>query len=166
MSLFTLAIAQTFIGMRGLLPELRNAPCPLRKLAFKSAKLNNLENKPIRWIVDDVYKFLKREIRRDNTYNAIILDPPSFGRGFKKEVFKIERDLTLLLDACKKLMKNPVFIALSCHTPGFTTIVLHQILEQTFLLEKGGKINSFEMKISSPSSFSLPSGSCAIWESK
>ena len=86
--------------------------------ARENAALNELEKAPIRWIVDDAIKFLKREIKRQSFYDGIILDPPTFGRGNKGEVFKIERDLLILLDLCKELLsEKKQFLILSCHTP-------------------------------------------------
>ena len=72
--------------------------------ARKNATLNGLDEKPIRWIVDDVTKFLEREYRRERTYDLIILDPPSYGRGAKGEIFKIENDLPPLLSLIGKLI--------------------------------------------------------------
>lgn len=101
--------------------------------AKRNAKLNKLENAPIRWIVDDATKFLKREIRRQSFYDAIILDPPSFGRGANGEVFKIEEHIIELLSLCQAaLTKQPLFVLLSCHTAGFTEKTLRYLLEDCF----------------------------------
>ena len=70
--------------------------------ARENAAINQLENAPIRWIVDDVNKFLAREIRRESRYDAIILDPPSFGRGARGEVLKIEGDIQQILSNCRR----------------------------------------------------------------
>ncbi|MCB1081795.1 MAG: class I SAM-dependent methyltransferase, partial [Chlamydiia bacterium] len=84
--------------------------------ARENAALNQLEKAPIRWIVDDAIKFLRREVKRKKTYDAVLLDPPSFGRGAQGQVFKIERDLPLLLALCKEVLKpNPAFVLLTCH---------------------------------------------------
>jgi 23S rRNA (cytosine1962-C5)-methyltransferase len=94
--------------------------------ARKNASLNQLDDKPVRWIVDDVTKFLERELRREKTYDLVILDPPSYGRGAKGEVFKIETDLPKLLILINKLMSpEPVGVLLSCHTPQLTPNSLH-----------------------------------------
>lgn len=82
--------------------------------AKENAALNGVNN--IRWIVEDVTVFVRREVERGKTYDTIVLDPPSFGRGPKGEVFKLEKDLIPLLKLCKQL--QPKFILLSCHTPG------------------------------------------------
>ena len=124
--------------------------------ARENGKLNGLEAAPIRWIVDDAYKFLKREARRGQFYDAILLDPPTFGRGSKGEVFKIETDLMPLLEACKDVLsEHPRFVILSCHTPGLTPIVLGHALEQIF----GKKPETGEMLLESPGVLSIPSGS-------
>ena len=88
----------------------------------------------IRWIVDDVIKFTNREVRRNSKYNLIALDPPSFGRGSSGQVWKIEDDLPKLLDICNQLIDHdkPFSIVLSCHSPGFSSIVLENLLSETF----------------------------------
>lgn len=131
--------------------------------ARENAALNNLTTAPIRWIVDDVFKFLKREVKRGVTYDGILLDPPSFGRGSKQEVFKIERDLHELLDLCNQLLSNdPLFITLTTHTPGMTPLVMQQLLSQK-MEKRRGKVLGREMSIPSQTGFSLPSGSVAEW---
>lgn len=130
--------------------------------ARENAALNKLSDAPIRWIVEDVMKFLTREIKRGTRYDGIILDPPSFGRGSKGEVFKIETDLHELLKACRSLLsENPLFFVLSCHTPGMTPIVLHHLISQ--LMGKKGSIETGEMIIPGNKTFDLPCGSYARW---
>lgn len=126
--------------------------------AKENAKLNHIHS--IRWIVEDVIKFLKRSMRRKIFYQGIILDPPSFGRGKQGQVFKVERDLTSLLYLCRSVVAQKGFILLTSHTPGFTPLVLKHLLCQTQGL---GKVDSAEMVIPS-SSFPLPSGSYARWD--
>ncbi len=127
--------------------------------ARENAALNNLEKAPIRWIVDDAEKFLLREIKRGNKYDAIILDPPSFGRGAKGEVFKIEENLPRLLHYCKQILSDrPAFVLFSCHTPGYTPVVMHHILYQMV----GGEVTSGEMLLEGD--LPLPSGTYARWE--
>lgn len=134
--------------------------------ARENAALNQLDHKPIRWIVDDVSKFLARELKRENHYDAIILDPPSFGRGSRGEIFKIEEDLPGILAACRKLLTpNPLFILFSCHTPGFTPIVMGHLLKQT-MEEAGGAIDIGEMVLKGREGvLPLPSGTFARWQS-
>jgi 23S rRNA (cytosine1962-C5)-methyltransferase len=132
--------------------------------ARKNAALNQLSDKPIRWIVDDVSKFLEREIRRDRPYDLIILDPPSYGRGAKGEVFKIENDLPQLLDIIRRLMsKQPLGVLLSCHTPELTPISLHHLMSQEFA-KLGGKFEHGEMLLRGEKHVApVPSGSFCWW---
>ncbi len=129
--------------------------------ARENAGLNGLGDAPIRWIIDDAVKFLKREIKRGVRYDGIVLDPPTFGRGNKGEIFKIESDLPEILDLCRELLSDhPLFLILSSHTPGYTPLVLHHLLFQATDGLKG-KIESGEMVI--PGSLDLPSGTYAKW---
>lgn len=101
--------------------------------ARDNARLNGLADKPIRWIVDDAHKFMRREIRRGHRYDAIVLDPPSFGRGAGGEMYKIERDLKDTLGLVRELLSdNPAFVLFSSHTPGLSQIVAENILSQLF----------------------------------
>ena len=134
--------------------------------ARKNALLAKLHERPIRWLVDDALKFIKREERRGNTFQGIILDPPSFGRGPQGEVFKIENDLEPLLDACRALLANDaLFVLYSCHTPGFTPLVLHNQLEE-IAQAKGGKLESGEMTVVDSTGRALPSGSFVRWSAE
>jgi 23S rRNA (cytosine1962-C5)-methyltransferase len=132
--------------------------------ARENAQLNHLETAPIRWIVDDVTKFLLRESKRGNRYDAIILDPPTFGRGSNGEIFKIEDSITQLLAQCRQLLsENPLFVLFSCHTPGFTPIVMQHLLSQ-MMHGKKGLIDYGEMLLTGNlQTLPLPSGSYARW---
>lgn len=128
--------------------------------ARNNARLNGLEEAPIRWIVDDANKFLQRELRRGRRYDAIVLDPPSFGRGAKGEVFKIEDHLIPLLEQCRDLLSDqPLFVLFSCHTPGFTPVTLTHLLGQVF----GSNIEAGEMLLEGEG-LPLPSGTYARWQ--
>ncbi len=127
--------------------------------AKENAVLNGLEKAPIRWIVDDVIKFLRKEGRRDVRYDGILLDPPTFGRGTNKEVFKIEKDLIPMLELCRDLLSDKArYLLLSCHTPGITPVALKHTLTPIF---PKAKIHAGEMLLSSPGALSIPSGSYA-----
>jgi len=127
--------------------------------AKENAALNQLGG--IRWIVDDALKFLKREVRRGSKYDAIILDPPSFGRGAKGEVFKIEKDLSALLSCCGELLSDhPLYFLISCHSPGFTPLVLKHLVSGMF---DQGRIQCGEMVCEGPNALPLPSGCYARW---
>ena len=133
--------------------------------ARENAALNDLSSAPIRWIVEDVTKFLKREERRDSLYDGIILDPPSFGRGAKGEVFKIEDEVISLLSSCRAcLTKKPQFLLFSCHTPGFTPLTLHHLLEDA-LQDLPGTIDTGEMVLANDTNDvrAIPSGTYALW---
>jgi 23S rRNA (cytosine1962-C5)-methyltransferase len=131
--------------------------------ARENAGLNQLQNAPIRWIVDDVSKFLEREIRRGNRYDLLILDPPSFGRGAKGEVFKIENDLTALLALLRQVLsEQPLGVLFSCHTPEITPVSLHHLLRQAF--GPASKIEPGEMLLRGESQvLPVPSGSYCWW---
>ena len=131
--------------------------------ARENARLNGLADHPIRWIVDDAHKFMKREIRRGRKYDAIILDPPTFGRGAGGEMYKIERDLKDTLGLVKDLLsESPCFVLFSSHTPGLSQIVAENILGQLFptaKLESGEMLLEPSSLIPHPSSlFPCPSG--------
>jgi len=134
--------------------------------ARENAALNNLDKAPIRWIVEDVKKFLQREIKRGSRYEAIILDPPSFGRGTKGEIFKIEDSIASLLQDCRTLLSDrPLFIFFSCHTPGFSPIVMQNLMQQTMngvrgRIEMGDMILPAQKEV-----YAVPSGTFARWES-
>jgi 23S rRNA (cytosine1962-C5)-methyltransferase len=133
--------------------------------ARENAKLNGLESHPIRWIVDDVNKFLQREIRRGTRYDGILLDPPSFGRGKGGELYKIESALLDTLKLVKGVLsEKPCFVYLTSHTPGFTPIVLNNLLQQ--LLPKG-KLECGEMLLTGdPEACPVPSGTWSRWTAK
>jgi 23S rRNA (cytosine1962-C5)-methyltransferase len=118
--------------------------------------------------VDDAMKFVKREERRGNTYQGVILDPPSFGRGPQGEVFKIEDHLVPLLQTCRSLLaKDALFVLYSCHTPGFTPITLQNQIEIA-VGGRAGAIDVGEMAVAEQSRGKkdgrlLPSGVLARW---
>ena len=123
--------------------------------ARENARLNGLGESPIRWIVDDAHKFMKREIRRGRRYDAIILDPPTFGRGAGGEMYKIERDLKETLGLVKDLLsETPRFVLFSSHTPGLSQIVAENVLSQLF---PAARLESGEMLLEG-SSLACPSG--------
>jgi 23S rRNA (cytosine1962-C5)-methyltransferase len=131
--------------------------------ARENAALNQLSLAPIRWIVDDVFRFLKREIKRGVRYDGIILDPPSFGRGSQGEMFKIEKDIHDLLHLCQQLLsERPLFLVFTTHTPGMTPIVMGHLLKQT-LRGLNGRMETGEMILSAENGLHIPSGSFARW---
>lgn len=130
--------------------------------ARDNAKLCGVGDRPIRWIVDDCGAFLRREDRRGHRYQALILDPPSYGRSGSK-VWKIEEQLPDLLDRCAAVLdRKPLFILLSCHSASFSPLVLDNLLAERF--ERAAVVASGEMTVrESPGGRPLPSGIFTRW---
>ena len=107
---------------------------------------SGLEDKPIRYLVDDVVKFVKREIRRGNKYDAIIMDPPSYGRGSNGEVWDIEKDLFNLVELCMEILSDdPLFFIINSYTTGLSMEVMNNVLKLTLGKKYPGKIYSDEI---------------------
>ncbi len=126
---------------------------------------SNLQDKPVRYIVDDVIKFVQREIRRGNTYDAIIMDPPSYGRGTSGEVWQFEENIADLVELCTKILSNkPLFFLINSYTTGISPEVLSNILKIN-LNKYNGKITSGEIGLPMKSSnLLLPCGIFGRWE--
>ena len=128
--------------------------------ARRNADLSGLSQAPIRWIVDDVSQFVAREKRRGKIYDAVILDPPSFGRGPKGQVWKVEENMIPLLKNIKDILcPDTQFILLSCHSPGYTPLALKNILRQLWT-QPQYKFQSEEMIIMDQQNRVLPAGAC------
>ena len=124
--------------------------------ARANAALNGAAEMPVRWIVDDAHKFLRREVRRGRRYDAVILDPPTFGRGASGETYKIERDLGETLDLAEAVLSpNPAFMLFSSHTPGLTPQAARNIFEQRF---PRAEIETGEMLLEGSRARPCPSG--------
>ena len=133
--------------------------------AKENVKSSNLEDKPVRFLVDDVVKFVKREIRRGNKYDAIIMDPPSYGRGSNNEVWDIEKDLFPLVELCTEILSDdPLFFIINSYTANLSGIVLENILKLTIGSIYTGKIYYEELGIKSKNDLILPCGVCARYE--
>ncbi|MCW7473299.1 SAM-dependent methyltransferase [Leptospira levettii] len=131
--------------------------------ARENAKLSGLDSKPVRWIVDDVMKFIRREIKRGKKYQGLILDPPSFGRGSKGEVWKIEENLSELMDALMELSDSkPEFVILSCHSQGFSPLTLERILSSR--IKTKGNYETTELYIPETSGKKYPAGFCTFFK--
>lgn len=115
--------------------------------AKENMNLSHLENNKIRFIVDDCLKFVEREYRRGNKYDAIIMDPPSYGRGPNKEVWKFEDNIYALINACLKILSDkPLFFLINSYTTGISSIVLENILKSTLLpLYPNGVVDAGEV---------------------
>ncbi len=131
--------------------------------ARENAAANQLEDRPIRWIVEDVSRYIERERKRGASYQGLILDPPSFGRGPKGQLWKIESHLIPLLEEIKSLMNPLRFVLLSCHTPGYSPQCLMNVLRIVFALEMD-QMTSGEMLVPmGRGPMRLPSGTYARW---
>ncbi len=114
--------------------------------AKENAAASGLENAPVRWLVDDCLKFVKREIRRGNKYDAIIMDPPSYGRGPNGEVWKLEQQLTELLSETGRLLSdNAVFFFLNSYTGGLSPTILNYMVSRYVSKNKGGRVYTDEI---------------------
>jgi 23S rRNA (cytosine1962-C5)-methyltransferase len=134
--------------------------------ARENAKASELENKPIRWIVDDCAKFLDREIRRGRKYDALIMDPPSYGRGPSGEVWKLEDDLFSFVRLCAGVLSDdPLFVLINSYTTGLSPATLTYISETIFSKRFGGRSESSELGLPvTESGLILPCGAACRWE--
>lgn len=134
--------------------------------AKENIKSSNLEDKYVRFIVDDCIKFVEREIRRGHKYDAIIMDPPSFGRGANKEVWRFEDNLYDLVELCTKVLSDdPLFFLINSYTTGVSSEVLKNILSLT--IKKEGIITNGEIGLPMENSdLVLPCGIYGRWEKK
>lgn len=134
--------------------------------ARENAASSHLDDKPVRWIVDDCEKFVSREIRRGKSYDAVIMDPPSYGRGPNGEVWKLEDSIFDLVELCSKVLSDaPLFFLLNSYTTGLSPSVMAYILGETVGSKFGGKVSADEIGLlCEKSRLILPCGSTAIWE--
>jgi len=129
-----------------------------------NAELSGLKDAAIRWMIEDVIVFLKREIKRGRKYDAIIMDPPSFGHGPSKELWKIEEHFLELMKLCKDLLsEDPLFILINGYTAGYSSIVYENNLRD-MMKEYKGTIESGELVIEEDSGKLLPAGIFARWK--
>lgn len=129
---------------------------------------SGLEDRYVRFIVDDCIKFVEREIRRGNKYDAIVMDPPSFGRGANGEVWNIEESLFKLIKLCQEVLSdNPLFFLINSYTTGLSPSVLENILYLTINKQYKGKISSGEVGLPmKDSNLVLPCGIYGLWENE
>lgn len=125
---------------------------------------SGLQNNPVRYIIDDVVKFVSREIRRGNKYDAIIMDPPSYGRGTNGEVWKFEENISDLVELCTKVLSDrPLFFLINSYTTGISSTVLENILRLN--IKAKGKLSSGELALPmKDSNLVLPCGIFSRWE--
>jgi 23S rRNA (cytosine1962-C5)-methyltransferase len=137
-------------------------------ISVLSAKMNaersNLADRPIRWIQEDAMKFCRRELKRGNRYDAVILDPPSYGHGRRGEPWKIDRDLLPLLKLCGELTEGrPSFVLATCHTPGIGPAELAAYVSEGIFGHCGQPPNAGDLFLKTSDGRRLPSGVFARW---
>ena len=131
--------------------------------AKENVKLNNLEDKKVRFIVDDCLKFVKREIKRGNKYDIILMDPPSFGRGSKREVWQVEKDLFNLISLCEELLSDdPLLFLVNSYSTGLSKTIIEDALKLTVLKKYDGDIVASEIAVKN-SNLILPCGMTTYW---
>ena len=136
--------------------------------AKENAVASGLGDAPIRWLVDDCVKFVEREIRRGNTYDAIIMDPPSYGRGPKGEVWKIEESIFPFIElTAKVLSENALFYLVNSYTTGLQPAVLSYMINTAIVPAFGGHVTADEIGLPvTDSGLILPCGASARWQRK
>ena len=133
--------------------------------AKENAQASGLSEAPIRWLVDDCMKFVEREIRRGNHYDGIIMDPPSYGRGPKGEIWKIEESIYPFLQRCALLLSDdPLFVLVNSYTTGLAPSVVGYLLDTILTPRFGGSTDSRELGLPvSSSGLILPCGATGRW---
>lgn len=134
--------------------------------AKENAVSSGLKDAPIRYIVDDCVKFVEREIRRGNHYDGIIMDPPSYGRGPKGEIWKIEEQIYPLVELCTKLLSDkPLFFLINSYTTGLQPAVLSYMISTQVQTKYKGKVSADEIGLPvSSNGLVLPCGASGRWE--
>ena len=133
--------------------------------ARENAALSGLADRPIRWIVDDCGKFVAREARRGNTYDAIIMDPPSYGRGPSGEIWKLEDSIYELMNACCGILsETPLFVAVNSYTTGLSPAVMEYMLKTELCGRYGGTTCSDEIGLPvTATGGAVPAGATSLW---
>ncbi len=133
--------------------------------AGENVRLSAVEEGKVRYIVDDCKKFVEREIRRGRKYDAVIMDPPSYGRGANGEVWKLETELFPLVKLCSQVLSdNPLFFLINSYTTGLQPQVLKNILQITVANEFGGMVDAYEVGLNTEEKgVILPCGNSGIW---
>ncbi len=141
-----------------------DASKPSIGVGMKNAELSGLKDKPIRWILDDAFAFVKKELRRGNTYQGIIMDPPAFGRGAAGQVWKLEEQFVdFVQETAKLLAPDALFFIVNGYASGYSHIAYKQNLEAIFTK---GKVESKELTIEDSTGKLLPCGIVARWKSE
>ncbi len=134
--------------------------------AKENAVASSLADRPVRWLVDDCMKFVKREIRRGNKYDAIIMDPPSYGRGPNGEVWKLEQQLSELLEDVSQIMSDdPLFFFLNSYTGGISPTILNYMVKEKMHFKDIQNIFTDEIGLRvTQKDIVLPCGATTIWK--
>lgn len=141
-----------------------DASKPVVAWARRNAAQSNLADAPIRWIVEDAQRFVERETRRGHRYDAVILDPPSYGHGPQGKPWKIDRDLDPLLLLCAGVLARPAaFVLLTCHTPGLGPSRLRQVLADSLAAGNESSVRVQSLFLQTADGRKLPSGWAATW---
>ena len=139
-----------------------DAAKPVVQWARQNADASDLSSQNIRWIVDDAIAYLRREVKRENKYQIVVADPPSFGRGPKGAVWKIQRDLSRLFELIDQITPHLKMLIISCHTPEVTASDLQQMAVD-YLSTDGRKGEKLRLSLRSRSNKTLDSGECFRW---
>lgn len=132
--------------------------------AKENAVVSGLADAPVRYLVDDCVKFVERETRRGNRYDAVIMDPPSYGRGPKGEVWKIEEKIFPLIELCTKLLsESPLFFLINSYTTGLQPAVLSYMMNLALSRRFGGRVEADEIGLPVRNGLVLPCGASGRW---
>ncbi len=133
--------------------------------AGENVRLSNIENPKVRYIIDDCKKFVEREIRRGRKYDAVIMDPPSYGRGPNGEMWKLESELYPLVELCEKVLSdNALFFLINSYTTGLQPQVMKNILEKVLVSKRGGRTEAYEVGLATQEKgIILPCGNSGVW---
>ena len=142
-----------------------DAAKPVVGWARHNAESSDLEGRNIRWIVDDAITYLRREAKRKNQYQIVVADPPSFGRGPKGSVWKIQRDLAELFELLKAVTEDLQMLIVSCHTPQMTARDLRQLAEHNFSIDRRSG-ETLGLSLKSRKEKTLESGECFRWSAQ
>ncbi len=134
--------------------------------AKDNARLSGVEDRPVRWLVDDCLKFVQREIRRGNKYDLIIMDPPSYGRGPGGEVWKLEEKIYEFVSTCEQVLSDdPLMVLINSYTTGLSPSVMQYILGSVIVPGHGGSVTCDEIGLpTTQTGMCLPCGASAIWK--
>lgn len=135
-----------------------DASKPVVTWARENAEASGLADKPIRWIVDDVQKFVGREIKRGNQYDLIIMDPPAFGHGPEGEMWQFEDDLGPLLEQCQQILKLGAQLIVNAYSLGFPALAIENLVRSVFPEAKIISLVELTLQESSDRAFALPAG--------